>query len=184
MVLIYLFFVILTFMFILFFCRVNNYTFYQSCGNGNAFEKLLQYAFTIAWIWWGIFESSVECKFSWKIIFWWCLSHQPSFRSMQMWKKMFCVNLRFRHRGLLCSLLKTADFTGSNYCCITTAEAYLEPSRTSTMERFCENSQPVFVKKKSQESFIVDVLLGSKCVSECARQTWPQHQQKCRNKLA
>ena len=69
-------------------------------------------------------------------------------------KKMLCVNLCFRRRGLGRSYLLTADFTGSKYCCIPTAEVYLELSRWSF---FCENSERLLVKKMSQKNFIVDV---------------------------
>ena len=45
------------------------------------------------------------------------------------------------------------------------AEAYLEPSGTSTMELFCENS---FLEK----SYIVDVRLGSKYTSGSGADYW------------
>ena len=47
-----------------------------------------------------------------------------------------------------------------------TAEAYLEPSQTTTMKLFCENSQRLkAVDYFSKKSFVVEVPLGSKYAS-------------------
>ena len=53
------------------------------------------------------------------------------------------------------------------YCYFWTAEAYLEPSPTSMMELFCQNSHGLFFRKKAP-SRIFDWVLNTPVDSVCA----------------